>query len=670
MRRLASILACLALTGLLAAWIHSSRPDKKAANDISDSDKQRIREFWILNREANRLRLEGNFEAAIDLYRECLQIEPGHEDSLYYLGLSLEAIGEATEAVSFYQRMTERNPTSNRAFAQLGQVLSTPAPGVELDFSAAERAFLRCVELNREHSGPYLNLGRLKLNQGRLAEALDHFQTAAQFGSPQANLLAGYTCYLLGRKRQSAEFLQQVLDWYTQELKITGLGAVLEGDLFSGHENRASPQQNLALQAAVLRFWLDPASFPKFAGLMRGGATEVQHGAVWKDVGMEYGLSEVVGRAAWSDFDGDGRVDVVTSNVDGVLRLYRNSGRELVDVTQTTGLGGVDRFWGAAWGDYDLDGKLDLYVIRSGFSTQGENHLYRNNGDGTFSDMTRESGLAGVRFTLRARFLDLDRDDRPELVEAGAASGGLGPLRVFGYEEKRWSDQSTRWGLKTSGAVVDFAAADFDLDGATDLFLYRWGRPAVLLRNVGGQFEDVTAAVGLGNIRGAGYSSIFFDYDRDRFPDLLLTTHAPLPDVLRDWFVQDSHPSQKSLRLFHNEGGRRFEEVSQAVGLTRSFGTVEARPADLDGDGWTDLVLANGGLDALRLEPSVILRNLDGNAFELSGILPGVVDPSNAVSVDTPDLDGDGRPEIYLGPHPAVSSTSPARIFAGWWSRQ
>jgi hypothetical protein len=110
------------------------------------------------------------------------------------------------------------------------------------------------------------------------------------------------------------------------------------------------------------------------------------------------------------------------------------------------------------------------------------------------------------------------------------------------------------------------------------------------------------------------------------------------------------------LRLFRNRGGQ-FEEVSQAVGLTHSFGTIEARSADLDGNGWPDLILANGSLDALRVEPSVILRNLKGTAFEISALLPGLGSPSNAIGVDTPDLDGDGRPEIYLGVHPVVPST-------------
>lgn len=665
MRSRTRIVLGFALTALIAAAvIHRTRPETEATADraAADPDKERILRFWRLSSEANRLRLSGSFEAAVDLYRECLNIRPTHEDSLYYLGLSLEEIGEYEQAAALYQRMGELNPSSSRAFAQLGQVLSTPAPGAPLDFREAERAFRRCVELNPEHSGPYLNLGLLKLNAGRLDEALEHFRIAARFGSPRANLLAGHTSLLQGRNRESGEFLQKVVDWYAHEREIARHGAVLEGDLFSDAQDTVSPQQALAMQAAVYRFWLDPASLPELAATLEDRARERRS---WNEVGTAYGLTSAVGRAAWSDFDGDGRIDVVVGDEDGFLRLYRNSGNRLMDVTLTSGLSGVDRFWDAVWGDYDLDGHLDLYVVRSGFVAQGENRLYRNNGDGTFSDMTEQSGLRGMRSTFRALFVDLDQDGRPELVEVGASSGGFAPLRVFSYQGKRWSDQTSTWGLDVAGTVVDCAAADYDLDGAIDLFVYRWGRPGLLLRNAGGRFEDVTGDAGLGNISGTGFSSIFFDYNRDGFPDLLVTTHAAFEDVLRGWFGEKGRSNRHSLRLFQNRGDGRFEEVSQAVGLTHSFGTIEARSADLDGDGWPDLILANGGLDALRVEPSVVLRNVKGSRFDLSALLPSLKNPSNAIGVDTPDLDGDGRAEIYLGAHPVVSSTfSPSGIFA------
>jgi tetratricopeptide (TPR) repeat protein len=124
------IVGNLALTVLLAAAvIYRVGPGREGEGDstATDREKQRILEFWQLHREANRLRLEGDLEAAVPVYRQGLELNPGHEDSLYYLGLSLEGIGEYTEAAALYREITQQNALSSRALAQLGQVLSTPA---------------------------------------------------------------------------------------------------------------------------------------------------------------------------------------------------------------------------------------------------------------------------------------------------------------------------------------------------------------------------------------------------------------------------------------------------------------------------------------------------------------------------------------------------------------
>jgi len=659
-----AILGGLALTALLAAALmHRSGVETGAGDDAAAGDpaKQRVRRFWELNHRANDLRLAGEFETAISLYRDCLELRPGHEDSLYYLGLSLESVGEFPEAAAVYRRLTRVNPSSNRAFAQLGQLLSTPAPGAVLDFGEAENAYRRCIGLNREHSGPYLNLGRLKLNTGRFAEALGHFRTAAQYGSPEANLLAGYTCLLRGQNDRAREYLQRVLDWYAHENKIAAQGAALEGDLLSGAEGPPSVQQSLAMQASFYRFCLDPSGAPWLAGrtakrINEAGATET-----WDEIGAGAGLA-AAGRAAWADFDGDGRIDMAVGGQDGHLHLYRNSGSALADVTAGAGLAGVDDFWDAVWGDYDLDGDPDLYVLRSGFLRRGENRLYRNNGDGSFSDRTAQSGLGGVRPAFRARFVDLDQDGRPELVEAGVASTEFAALRIFAYQGNQWLNQTAAWGLDVPGTVAGFAAADYNGDGATDLVVLPWGRPISLLRNRGGGFEDVTGQAGLSGVRGGGFASLFFDYDQDGLPDLLVARHAPFPEALRSLLFPENAGSS-SLRLFRNRGRGRFEEVTKQLGLRGAFGTMEARPADVDGDGWPDLILANGSLNALRLEPSVILRNAGGRVFKLSAFLPGQKKPGNAIGVSAADLDGDGRLEIYLAGNPVLASYARAGLY-------
>ena len=654
------ILIGLALAALLAAAvIHRIGPGQKGdeRSAANDAGKQRVIEFWKLHREANRLRLEGDLEAAVAVYRQSLELNAGHEDSLYYLGLALEGIGEYEEAAALYRRITQQNALSSRAFAQLGHVLSTPAPGATLDFEEAERAYRRCIDLNPEHSGPYLNLGRLKLNEGRFEKALEYFQTAAHYGSPEGNLLAGYAGLLLGRAKNSRESLERVVEWYAHERRISERGAVLEGDLFSGAKGTPSRQQVLAMQAALYRFWAAPGRTTPgpektlLATLRRRFAAQ----GSWRELGARLGLSARMGRAAWADVDHDGRVDFVAGGRDGTPRLYSNAPGGFTEITKTSGLKAVPGFWDAAWGDNDSDGLLDLYTIHSGYVARGENHLYRNNGNRTFTEVDAASGLGGKRSTFRAFFIDLNQDGHPELVEVGAAAPGTPSLRVFHREQGRWSDQAAAWGLSLQGTITDCSPADYDQDGDIDLFVYRWGRPSVLFLNEGGRFHDATQQAGLAGIRGNGFSSLFFDYDRDEFPDLLVTEHASFADTVSSLFVPST--STSTLRLFRNLRNGRFEEVSANLKLAGSFGTIEARAADLDGDGWPDLVLANGSLDALRLEPSVVLRNVNGESFDLATLLPGIDRPLNAIGVETPDIDGDGRNEVYLAEHPILVTT-------------
>jgi hypothetical protein len=184
---------------------------------------------------------------------------------------------------------------------------------------------------------------------------------------------------------------------------------------------------------------------------------------------------------------------------------------------------------------------------------------------------------------------------------------------------------------------VDVAEGDVDGDGQKDLFVLRWKRPGLMYRNNGdGTFVDVTERAGLKNVGGDGFSALFFDYDGDGRQDLLVTSHAPYELALECLLRPDLKRSKWTPRLFHNRGHGPFEEVTAQVGLDRSYGTVQAAAVDVDQDGWTDLVLANGGLEEYRLEPSVILRNLQGKSFMEYAHVPSFDAPMNARTTDRP----------------------------------
>ena len=165
------------------------------------------------------------------------------------------------------------------------------------------------------------------------------------------------------------------------------------------------------------------------------------------------------GRAAWADFDKDGNTDLLTVGLGSPVLLYRNLGSRFVDVTASAGLAGVRDVWDARWVDYDGDGYPDLYLLRSGFSGAGQNLLYHNNHDGTFTDVTAAMGLEGERSTASACFADFDGDGRPSLVEVGVSDATHSAVRFFRNSGRRFVEETLQAGLLAGrdGTAVDCA---------------------------------------------------------------------------------------------------------------------------------------------------------------------------------------------------------------------
>jgi hypothetical protein len=213
----------------------------------------------------------------------------------------------------------------------------------------------------------------------------------------------------------------------------------------------------------------------------------------------------------------------------------------------------------------------------------------------------------------------------------------------------RFVEETAEAGLTSAGTAVDAAIADYDRDGRLDLFVLFWRREAVLFRNLGnGKFADVTPSAGLKGIGGQGFSAAFFDFDNDRLPDLLVTAQAASEDAVRSLLQPDFHFARGTPRLFRNRGDGTFEDITGRAKLDRAYGTMQAQTADFDGDGWMDLLLVNGSLDAQSLEPSIVLRNLEGREFQPWGYLPGFAAPGNFLGGAVADFNRDGRVEVYL----------------------
>jgi len=318
------------------------------------------------------------------------------------------------------------------------------------------------------------------------------------------------------------------------------------------------------------------------------------------------------------DYDGDGFLDVYFVNAHRFLPgrkaephsnvLYRNRGDgTFQDVTREAGVGSQAFGSGGAVGDVDNDGFPDIYV-----TNWGPNVLFRNNGDGTFSDVTARAGVSDPRWSIGATFLDADKD-------------GDADLFVANYIETSWEEVWNARRIRLWRGKVNV------LDGPRGLT----GSPNAFYRNNGdGTFSEATAAAGL--TAGSDYYSMgvaSFDYDNDGDVDIYL--------------ANDSMPNC----LYRNRGDGTFEEVATLAGCAYNAdglaqGSMGVDFGDFDNDGLFDLIVTNFAHDY-----DTLYRNLGGGLFVDYSFVSGVAVPTFAPlgwGTHFLDADQDGDLDLFF----------------------
>jgi hypothetical protein len=244
--------------------------------------------------------------------------------------------------------------------------------------------------------------------------------------------------------------------------------------------------------------------------------------------------------------------------------------------------------------------------------------------------VTDEVGLSGKRATARALCVDLTDDGKTDVLEVGN-DGPTPAVRLYVQDDDRFHERASDLGLVYPGNAVDAAVADFDGNGRMDVFILGWKRPGRLFLQTETGFADRTKESGLLGIGGDGLSVVALDFDRDGWQDLLVTAHAPLDLSLRR-ILHTSISDRLTPRLLRNNRGT-FEDVTAQLDLNHNYGTMQAISADLDSDGWPDVVFAHGGFERQHMEPSLVLRNDKGRRFIEWAYLPSRDKPLNAKGV-------------------------------------
>ena len=391
----------------------------------------------------------------------------------------------------------------------------------------------------------------------------------------------------------------------------------------------------------------------------------------------------MAGGLAIFDYNRDGRPDIFFTNGGNIAtlkkdalkyanRLFRNDGNgKFTDVTRQAGLEGTGYDVGVAIADYDNDGYPDIFVAGVHHNT-----LYHNNGNGTFTDVTAQAGLNhpdpqfGPLWAVGAAWVDVNNDGKLDLFVVNylqwdyAAEPhcnfngkayychpkfykGLPNQLFLNNGDGTFTDVSAQYGIRAQvGKGMGVAIADYDGDGRSDLFVTNDNYYNFLFHNVDGKkfqesaFDAGVALAENGNFV-SGMGTDFRDYSNDGLPDIFFATL-----------------NNETFPLFRDSGKGEFEDATAKTGLaalTRPMAGFGVGMYDFDNDGWKDLFIARGHVDAIPVaneqidQPNTVFHNIDHGIHWAALTSEAGFDafpPARHRGCAFGDLDGDGRVDI------------------------
>ena len=540
--------------------------------------------------------------------RKAIALDPNNPQAWYNLGLAQHASNQLADALFSFQQAAKFDPKDvdslyfeGACYQELGQ------------YDNAIAIFEKTLAINPLHASAEFALARSLQRTGHTAEARQHFKTFQHLTSTKISSALGLAYGEQGR--YSTVTPVEELQFVPRSMIPVKLVAQTMVSAASAHT--FSTTGGACMMDVTGSGQMDLV-------LMQSGAQAIRvlhnlGGGRFEDLDVEAAGLKSSGHAvacAVGDYDRDELNDLAVAMDDHVL-LFRNLGKgKFQDVTAASGIQPRNRPSGITFVDYDHDGNLDLLLtgapLRAGSPA---NVLWRNNGDGTFTEKTEETGLGGSGKTAAAILTDFNNDRAVDLVVTG---DGSSPLIYVNPREGKYPTQPLYESAELP-PTVGIAVLDFNKDGWMDMAVTHAGAPGLTLwRNVEGpdhigrRFERLDLPLEDAT-RGWGLTAI--DIDNDGWIDLaaIVETRAG-PRV----------------RVLRNRGDGTYEDVSHALGLdnirlTAPRGLIAA---DLAGDGAADLIVTQENA------PPVLLRNVGANKNHFVRLdLTGFADNKTALGV-------------------------------------
>ena len=374
------------------------------------------------------------------------------------------------------------------------------------------------------------------------------------------------------------------------------------------------------------------------------------------------------GGVCLEDFNGDGLLDIMASSygLHDQLRYLENNGSDgFSDKTEAVGLIGIESGLNLIHADYDNDGDNDVLLLRGAWLNEFGDHpnsLIRNNGDGTFTDVTLESGLYSEHPSQTACWADLNNDGWLDLFignESQSASGvNHHPSELFmSNKDGTFTEVAAKAGIDHAVYAKGCAAADFNSDGRMDIYVSNYQGDNLLYKNIGDNLSGIPQFINVAqqaNVTGPqeSFPCWFFDFDNDGNQDLFVSDYSNrgfqemAGEVAAE--LTGKQGSIENCKLYRNSGDGTFEDVTAQAGLDLSLFAMGCNFGDLNNDGYLDFYIGNGAPDLRMIIPNRVFVNQGGKTFVDVTTNGRFGNLQKGHGVGFGDVDNDGDQDLYI----------------------